>query len=238
MKFGVSAKPGEITFGTHSHLNHYTPPKGLQLKLLIAMEKLKKANVKMSQVPKNRSIKTMLVELNQVRSVLTLASTQRMALLSNYQELKELKEKASTLEARKKYQKRAEQEYRKVKERERLIKDANEYEKRLKEHLTIALSNEVELKTKKTKTQTIATKLSEREEEEANGLLDTKLLYQKRMESLRKVIGAGKLSTVQLVEKRMQLRDTELSLEHTNELLRKFAKTLTKQPQKQSAKNN
>ncbi len=232
MKFGVSAKPGEITFGTHAHLNHFTPPKGLQLRLLTAVENMKKANAKMNQVPKNRSIKTMLVELNQARSIITLASTQRMALLSNYQELKELKENASTFEARKKYQKRAEQEYRKVKQRERLIKDANEYEKRLKEHLTVALKNEVQ--TKKLKPKGVLKTLSEKEKEEADGLLDTRNLYTKRIERIQNEIKSGKLSTTQLIDRKVMLKDAELSLEHTNQLL----KDLTKRTQKQAPKKN
>lgn len=232
MKFGVSAKPGEITFGTHAHLNHYTPPKGLELRLLLAAEKMRKANAKMSQVQKNRSIKTMLVELNQVRSALTLASTQRMALLTNYQELKELKERASSLEARNKYQKRAEREYAKVKKRERLIKEASEYESRLKEHLTIALNNKGKIK--KSKPAAVLKKLSEKELEDANGLLDTRNLYTKRKAKLLEELKTGKLSTAQLVNKKIMLKDTELSLEHTNLLLKK----LTNRVQNQRVKKN
>ena len=232
-RFGVSAKPGEITFGTHTHLNHYIPPQGLELRLLIAQRKMRTANAKMLQVPKNRSIKTMLAELNQVRSVLALASAQRMALLSNYQELKMLKEKATT-SARKKYQKRAEREYTKVRSKEKLINDAREYEKRLKEHLTKALSNKVELKTKKSQKEVNAKTLGEEEKENVDMLLDTRLLYTKRRTTLLAEIKTGKLSTNELVRKRMQLTDTELSLEHTNQLL----KDLTKPPQKSKAKKN
>jgi hypothetical protein len=156
-----------------------------------------------------------------------------MALLSNYQELKELKENASTLEVRKKYQKRAEQEYRKVRERENLIKEAQEYERRLKEHLTVALKNEVTIKTKKPKI-TILRTLNEREKEDANGLLDTRNLYTKRIERIKGEIKNGKLSTAQLMDRRIMLKDAELSLEHTNQLL----KDLTKRTQKQVPKKN
>lgn len=225
--FGVSAKPGEITFGTHAHLNHYQPPKGLELRLLKAQEKMRKANIRVRKAPKNMSIKTMLAELEQIRSALALATTQRLALLSNYRELKELKERASTFEARKKYQRRAEREYAKVKEKEKLTKDARELETRLKEHLTVALSQEVKIKTKKPAI-TAKRELTQREREDADGLLDTKILYEKRIARIREEIKSGKLSTAELIGRRMSLKDAELSLDHTNYLLRNLTKPLQK----------
>jgi len=216
-RFGVSAKPGEITFGTHAHLNHFNPQSEIELRLLIAQKKMKKANERMKNVKENRSIKTMLETLNATKATKELASTQKMALLSNYKELKALKAKTKDKITAKRYQQRAEQTYRKVRQREDILGEAQEFEEILKEHLTIALrNNKKKVRIKKPKIFT------EKEKKEADQLLDTKILYAKRKALILEKIKRGKLSKTDSFNLQLALNDTDLSLEDTNRLLRKL----------------
>jgi len=226
-RFGVSAKPGEITFGTHSHLLHYTPPQGLKLRLLIAKKRIKTATNEVRKVQRNRSIRTMLATLNATKAARKLALTERMAFLLEFQRLKTLQERSKNEKTAKRYQQQANQVYRKIRRREAIMKDAMEIEEKLKVPLTKALSNKTELKTKKMQTK-VTPPLNESEKKDIDLLLDTKSMYVKRRESLLKEIRRGNLSTAELIRKRMQLNDTELSLKDTNRLLRNMVNSSQK----------
>jgi NADH dehydrogenase/NADH:ubiquinone oxidoreductase subunit G len=230
-KLLLSAKPGELKFGKYSSLVEYSPPKGIELRLLQAEANLRKTNELVKKAPKNRSIKTMLIELKRTRAIKQSAWAQRMALLLNYNALLQAEKKAVTSETAEKIKKRAELVAKKVENLEALIKNSTELETRIQNHLTLALSQEVKIKKKKTATIT-KRELTQREKEDADGLLDTKTLYEKRIARINKEIKSGKLSTSELIDRRLSLTDARLSLKHTNQLLRDLTKPLQKQGSK------
>ncbi len=232
-KFGASAKKGEIAFRTLAHLNIFKKIHPVELRLIKAEAELEKTEALMKRAPQNRSINTMLLSLKRLESMEQFFFAQRMALLTNYRELKDLEQKASTENNAQISRMAARSTYKQVMRLEDLLQNIHAKEKVYKDHLTIALKSEIKLKSKKPK-PVVQKVLSESEKEDANGLLDTRNLYTKRIERIQDEIKMGKLSTAQLIDRRMMLKDAELSLEHTNQLL----KDLTKPPQKQSSKKN
>ncbi|MDD4128120.1 MAG: hypothetical protein PHY04_00080 [Candidatus ainarchaeum sp.] len=233
MRFGASAKPGEITFGTHTHLTQYKKPSKIELRLLKTQKAFKETSELMKKIAPNRSIKTMLAELKRVQAINQFSSAQRMALISNYSELKGLAKKTTTLELKKRFEQKAQTTYDRVKKLEELMQNSRIIEENLKEHLTLAL-NQKEKPKKKKANHTIKKTLSEREKEYANQLLDAKNLYSKRITRIQNEINNSKLSTPQLIYKRMMLKEAQLGLEQTNERLI----NLTNPSKKQVLKKN
>lgn len=236
-KFLVSAKPGELRFGKFTPLINYSPPKGLELRLLQAEANMRKTSEMVKKAPKNRSIQTMLAELKRTKAIKQSASVQRMALLSNYNSLRQMEKKAVTPETALKINQRAELVAKKAEKLEALIKNSTELETRIQKHLTLTLSQEVKAKTKKPK-PVVQKVLSEREKEEADNLLDAKSRYDKRKADILRRINEGKLSTTDLINQKMELKETELNLEHINWLLKDLASQSVKKDQKTKAKKN
>ncbi|MGI6589138.1 MAG: hypothetical protein ACOX1V_00525 [Candidatus Iainarchaeum sp.] len=233
---GVSAKAGEIGFGTHTQLTHYKQPNKIELRLLKAQEAFRKTSQLMKKITPNRSIKTMLVELKRVQAINQFSSAQRMALLSNYNELQVLIRKTTNPKARKKLKRKARSTYARVKNLEKLMNNSRELEENLKRYLTLALTQKEKTKTKKTK-RAVQKTLSEAEQNQANQLLDRRNTYTKRITKLQNEIKHKDLSTTQLINKKLMLKEAELELKQTDKLLKNLTtplqKSLTKKNHKQ-----